>query len=215
MLIDFDYLRAKYKIKTPGVVHLGANTGQEAVAYAEQGIERVIWVEALQELIESLQRNIEPYPGQMAIKACLSDEDGKEVVFHVASNNGASSSFLELGTHAQEHPTVKYVRHIRMETARFDSIMYEEGLDTGFEGGGWFLNVDLQGAELLALKGMGELLWKFDYAYIEVNEKKLYRGCPLVADIDAYLGLYGLFGREVKMTGAGWGDKFYTRKGSE
>jgi hypothetical protein len=76
-----------------------------------------------------------------------------------------------------------------------------------------FLNIDLQGAELMALHGMGEpLLTKFDHAYIEVNERPLYIGCPLVGEIDAFMEECGFVGKEVKMMKQGWGDKYYARK---
>ena len=59
---------------------------------------------------------------------------------------------------------------------------------------------------------MGDLLTRFDYAYIEVNEKELYKGCPLVEEIDAYLWEYGFVGADKKMTSWGWGDKMYVRR---
>lgn len=194
-----------------GVLHLGANTGQEAESYESWGVRQVLWVEALPDVYRQLLAHISRYEGrQRAFRACLSDQDGQRVVFHVASNQAQSSSFLEFGTHSQEHPTVKFVRDVAMITSRLDTFFKIWGVDIP-HGGRWFLNVDLQGAELLALRGMGDLLHRFSYAYIEVNEKELYRGCPLVGEIDAYLGSYGFKPREVKMTGSGWGDKFYSK----
>lgn len=208
MLIPFKQLWERYQIKSPGVLHLGANTGQEALAYDQQGVTQVVWVEALPSLYQELVQNINVYPGQRALRACLSDVNGKQVDFHITSNNGQSSSFLELWTHKIEHPTVTVVRDISMVTIRLDTLLAKYQIKVG---PGWFLNVDLQGAELLALKGMGDLLKQFDYAYVEVNTRQLYKGCPLVGEIDAYLDQYHFVGREVKMTGSGWGDKFYER----
>jgi FkbM family methyltransferase len=212
MLIPFNQLFRRHNVKVDGVLHLGANTGQEAKAYDDLGINMVLWVEALEQLIPQLLENIEPYPDQIALRACLSDEDGKEIVFHVANNGGQSSSFLELGTHAIEHPTVKYVHSVSMKTARFDTLARGLGLDACFRKGTWLLNADLQGAELLAMRGMGDLLPCFRYVYIEVNEKELYVGCPLVGEIDKFLAAFGFVGAERKMTGAGWGDKFYIKQ---
>lgn len=208
MLIDFKTLFAKHNIKTSGVLHLGANTGQEAQAYHEQGIKTVVWIEAIPALFRRLEMNLLPYSGQVAIKACLSDKDGEQVSFHIANNEGQSSSMFDFGTHAREHPTVKFVNTIPLTTRRVDTLLKERGIEVKQ---GWFLNVDLQGAELLALRGMGDLLWKFGYAYIEVNDKELYKGCPLTNEIDDYLAWHGFAAREVKMTGAGWGDKFYSK----
>lgn len=49
------------------------------------------------------------------------------------------------------------------------------------------LNIDIQGAELLALKGISNLLNYFDYLYLEVNNNYLYKNCALVGEINEYL----------------------------
>jgi FkbM family methyltransferase len=210
MLIDFDYLFKKYNVKPYGVLHLGANTGQEAETYQKHGVQRVIWVEADPSLFVRLQQHVRRAAPALAHKClceCVSDVDGKEVMFNIANNGGQSSSFLELGTHKEAHPTVKYTRQVRLKTIRVDTLFKQEQIT--LEKGQWFLNADLQGAELLALKGMGELLRRFDWAYVEVNIAQLYKGCPLVSEVDSYLLNFGLQGMEAEMTGAGWGDKFY------
>lgn len=209
MLIPFDLLFKKYNIQSTSVLHLGANTGQEAEAYHVQGIKQVIWVEANADLLPALEQHIKIYPGQRALCACVSDEMDQLVTFHIANNQGQSSSFLELGTHLKEHPSVHYTRHVKMRTVRVDKLFDMCGISAG--DGGWFLNADLQGAELLALKGMGDLLWKFDWVYCEVNIRELYKGCALMSEIDTYLWDFGLQGCETKMTNAGWGDRLYGR----
>jgi FkbM family methyltransferase len=43
-----------------------------------------------------------------------------------------------------------------------------------------FLNIDIQGNELAALKGATKLLTgPIRYVYLEINEAELYVGCPL------------------------------------
>lgn len=210
MLIPFKRLHSRYMVKNPpkGVLHLGANSGQEAADYDWFGIKDVHWVEALPEVYQRLLLHLESYPTHLAWLACLSDKDGEKITFKVTSNEAQSSSFLEFGTHAKEHPSVKVIRTEPMTTTRLDTLFATPGITLGPH---WFLNVDLQGAELLALKGMGTYLDGFDYVYIEVNERELYLGCPMVEEIDEYLERFGFVGREVKMTKAGWGDKFYER----
>lgn len=209
MLIPFKELFETYHIKANGVLHLGANTGQEAEAYQAQGITNVIWVEALPDVFAGLVTHLDKFPTHRALLACVSDVDYQEFDFHVASNGGQSSSLLEFGTHAREHPTVKYVDHIKIQTIRVDTLLKKFNQTVGPD---WFLNIDLQGAELLALRGMGELINQFKYAYIEVNMRELYKGCPLVDEIDAYLAAYGFQGIVTKWTGAGWGDRFYVKE---
>jgi len=209
MLIPFDYLFKKYDIQSKGVLHLGANEGQEAEAYRSCGVERVVWVEALPDVYKKLWEKVSKYENSTAILACLSDIDGQKVKFNIASNEAQSSSMLEFGTHSKEHPTVKFVDSIELTTTRLDTCFKDHGIEMIPDG--WFLNIDLQGAELLALKGMGDLIQKFDHAYIEVNTRELYKGCPLAGEIDAFLHPYGFVPMETKMTGAGWGDRYYQR----
>lgn len=210
MLIPFEELFKRHAIQTTGVLHLGAHWGEEAEAYQAHGIRQVIWVEAVPSIHQHLIWNMSKFPklASVCLQACLSDKDGEKVVFNVSNNQGQSSSFLEFGTHRKAHPTVRFIQKINMVTSRLDSLLASRNLEVG---PGWFLNIDLQGAELLALKGMGELLWKFDHAYIEVNQEELYKGCALVQAIDEHMARYGFVGKETKMTGAGWGDKYYKR----
>jgi len=143
MLIPFDELFKKYNIQPKGVLHLGANTGQEAEAYAAHGVGRVIWVEALQELAEACLRHVSQFPNKQEVyHACVSDVSGQMVKFNVASNGGQSSSFLEFGTHSKEHPSVRFTKSVSMETVRVDDLFKRNSIVID---GTWFLNADLQG----------------------------------------------------------------------
>ena len=74
-----------------------------------------------------------------------------------------------------------------------------------------FLNIDIQGAEYLALKGFEENLKYIDYLYLEVNQKELYKNCILLPELDKYLLDKGFKRVELDMTRYGWGDGFYMR----
>jgi FkbM family methyltransferase len=64
--------------------------------------------------------------------------------------------FLDLGTHKQAHPEVHYVNDIQVTMRRLDSLIFNHEI-VDFD----FLNIDVQGAELKVLKGMGELLRQY------------------------------------------------------
>jgi FkbM family methyltransferase len=214
MLIDFRQLFPKYGIKPKGVLHVGANVGEEAPVYDELGIKNVAWVEANPYIIEKLTINVEYY-GHRVFNFAASDENGN-VNLHESNNGSQSSSILELGTHKIAHPEVHYVRDIPVLMARIDCIFRKtdtpsddrfniDGLD--------FLNMDIQGAELKALRGMGGLLHQFKWAYLEVNKEELYKGCALVEDIDMYLLGFGFRRVETRWCGnTGWGDALYIKK---
>jgi hypothetical protein len=71
--------------------------------------------------------------------------------------------------------------------------------------------MDLQGAELLALRGATETLRSVRFVYTEVNVDELYAGCAQLDEIDEQL--VGFVRMETALTPHGWGDAFYVRAG--
>lgn len=204
MLIPLKKLSNRYGVKPSGVLHIGGNRGEEAPQYSEAHVKKVIWVEANPEIFTQLQANIKGYPGHSAVLACVGDIDGEEVTFHVANNEGQSSSYLELGVHKKQHPTVSYIADIPMTTKRIDSL----GLDlSGID----YLSMDIQGAEGKALRGMGDLLRQFKWLYIEVNRAEVYKGCPNVNELDLFLNGFGFKRAATEWCGF-WGDALYIKR---
>ena len=205
MLIPFDSLTKKYHFSPKGVLHVGAHEGQEAKAYRDLGVSKVVWIEGNYRIYRRLLNNLERFDNQIAIHALVSDKE-EDITFNIANNDGQSSSILELGTHATVHPEVKYINSEKLRTSRIDNIDYDfSGLD--------FLNLDIQGAELLALKGMGDMLDQFNYVYTEVNWTELYKGCVLFNDLTKWLKDKGFRFCESRECGnTTWGDAFYMRQ---
>lgn len=206
MMIHFDYLFPKYGIQPHGVLHLGANTGQERDVYVNHGVKEVVWIEAIPEVYDQLCRNLHGIEGQTAMLLCVGDEEGKEVTFKMSNNEMQSSSYLELEHHKIIHPEVHYVGAFKTEMRRLDKV-FGKG---SFKDGPWFLNADLQGAELAAFKGMGELINDFKWIYTEVNKQETYRGCALIGELDEYLAQFGFVRVETgEWVGDTWTDALY------
>lgn len=201
MLIDFNTIVRKYG-KPKGILHVGANRGQEAEIYSRH-VKNIVWIEALPHIYQELVQNVKKY-GHKTILACVSDKE-EEVTFHESNNESQSSSFLELGTHLTAHPEVHYIAEHKMKTIRLDSIIGDLGdLD--------FLAMDIQGAEMLALKGLGDRISQFKYIYLEVNTQEVYKGCALQPEIDKYLAKFGYQKREERIFKHwGWGDSLYIK----
>lgn len=206
MLIELSELYKKYHINATGVIHIGAHFGQEAEVYHKHGL-KVIWIEANRKIYEQLKRNVVKYAGTISINACVTDKDGDIVPFNISNNEGQSSSIFDFDTHLTEHPGIVFLEKTKLQTARVDTILKQRDIKPEDYD---FVNIDIQGAELLALKGMD--LSHIRYAYIEVNEKHLYKDCPLLNEIDEYLLAYDLHRVECFMTNFGWGDAFYIKK---
>lgn len=218
MLIDFRQLFPKYNIKPRGVLHVGANVGEERDVYLELGIKKQIWIEANPTIFLKLKSNISNNPQAVALNYCVSDKKEK-VKFNISNNASQSSSILELGTHATVHPDVHYIDSVEMEAYPLKEIIQAHiyrNPSTGFYEGMEdydFLNLDLQGAELKALMGLEDILSQFKWVYIEVNKDHLYKGCPLVEELDAWFAdHYGFRRVETKWAGnTGWGDALYIK----
>jgi len=201
MLIDFRQLFPKYNLKFNGVLHIGANVGEERFVYDELGIKKQIWIEGNPEIFLKLKENVSYNPEAVALNYLIGDEN-KEVTFHIANNGSQSSSVLELGTHKQQHPEVHYVKDIKCQMHRVDSLGLDlDGVD--------FLNIDLQGFEYQALKGIGSLK-NFKACYLEVNKADVYKGCAQIQTIDLYMISEGFRRVETKFVG-NWGDALYIR----
>lgn len=208
MMIDFNTLWPKYGIAPYGVLHLGGNTGQEAPVYNKFRVTEVIWIEAIPKVYEQLEENLKQYPGQVAINVCVGEIEGQEVEFNISNNESQSSSYLQLGHHKIIHPEVHYVDKFKAEVRRIDTIFANDAFKTG----DWFLNADLQGAELDAFKGMGSFIDDFKWVYTEVNKQSTYENCPLIEDIDYYLLQHGFERVETgEWVADSWTDALYCK----
>lgn len=136
------------------------------------------------------------------MSALVWDSDGVTLKMG-RTNNGRSSSALPLGTHLVEHPKVHVVEEITLQSSRLDTLL------TGGRHHFDFVNLDIQGAELRALRGLGDRIRGVRWIYCEVNEKPLYIGANLVDEVDAYLGQFHFRRVDTDMTPHGWGDALY------
>jgi FkbM family methyltransferase len=201
MLIPDVFARVPAARPLRGVLHVGAHTCEEAPLYASLGLapEDVVWIDA--------NADYKPEGMDTYWVAAVSDTDGAPAVFHITSN-GESSSLLALKEHLREHPHVREVAQRPLVTTTLDALLAEKGVPyERFD----VMNLDIQGAELLALRGATRLLPHLRAIYTEVNTKELYEGCALVGDLDAFLAGYGFTRVLVSMTQHGWGDALYVR----
>jgi FkbM family methyltransferase len=215
MLIEFsrcnEIIRACHGAGVKKIFHVGAHTGEEALPYSRDGVEQVIWFEANHTLLPQLDDYIGQFSMQQTIiPYALWDKD-ETLTFNV-TNNFQSSSFFELETHATHYPDIVVTETKQIQAFRLDNLIEMEPGYLPFADFD-FINIDTQGAELAVLKGLGRHIGQpsIKGIYLEVNAEPLYKGIPLVAEIDDYLGGHGYCRIVTKWTKAGWGDALYLK----
>lgn len=192
MLISVPELQA-LGVKPSRVLHVGAHHGEEATAYAQAGWP-VVWIEAQ----EMLARNLTD-EGHHVIHAAVWSEP-KALPFYETSN-GQSSSMLPLGSHLEHYPNITVTRTYIVDTTTIDAL----NIDCDF------LNLDIQGAELEALKGATRTLENVRYIYTEISTEELYTGQVLEPELSEWLAARGFTQVLRTLTPHGWGDAFYLR----
>jgi FkbM family methyltransferase len=180
-------LVSEFGVTPRAVLHVGAHLGEEAAAYHAAGVEKVLWVEANPDLMGTLTDNVGHYPGQRAVQCAISDIDGGTATLHLCTFTMASS-ILAPKEHLVTYPGMTYTRSIEVPTRTIDSMLRHLGVSSGaFD----FLNIDIEGAELLAFAGATATLPHLKWIYLEVNTREMYEGCAMSDDVDAYLGARG------------------------
>jgi FkbM family methyltransferase len=183
-----------------GVIHVGANLGQERELYAMHGL-NVLWIEPIPDIYQQLQKLIASYPKQKALCRLVTDVNDREYVFHISINEGQSSSILDLAAHKQLYPNIDYTGSIRLNSARLSTLMHNEGIDLSIYD---TLVIDTQGSELLVLKGAVDILPHFRFIKSEVADFEAYKGCCRLSEMDKFLRQHD-FRRTIK---ARFGYKF-------
>jgi FkbM family methyltransferase len=206
MLIKFSEIVNKYGIPK-GIIHIGAHLMEERNDYKSQGLHNTIWVEANSKVYSNIEFVNNEQNNERVFNYAISDEDNKLYEFNI-TNNGQSSSILKLDKHKIHHPQIHVNDVINVYSKRMDSLLSENDININDYD---FLNIDIQGAELLALKGFGDLLNNIKYIYTEINTNTLYEDCALVSEIDEYLAKYGFKRIETSMTEFEWGDALYIK----
>ena len=197
MLVSVLELQRYWSVRPRSLVHIGAHDAEELISYQRAGWNQVTWIEAQPSRILVLKNKLPSH--HKLIQAAVWD------LSDLIMTNTESTSLLELGTHAQEHPDIKLKTSIEVRTQTLENLLRDELCPE-------MIALDIQGAELHALRGYGERLREVKWIYCEVNRRELYQGCAFVEELDAYLEGFGFTRSFTKWTRHGWGDALYTNR---
>lgn len=201
MIIDLRRELRKYGIQPEYVLHIGAHEGQEDGTYRKMNA-TPIYVEANPEVYERL---CEKLPQRECHLVAISDHEGTAQL-HVTSMD-QSSSLLSLKKHAEIYPDIVETKTVEVRCTTVDKLL--EGRDISVD----VLSLDIQGAELLALKGATTVLPNVSCVMTEVNRDELYEGCAQMDEIDEFLLKFDLVRvREAFPYHESWGDALYIKR---
>lgn len=205
--IEFERM-LEYGIRPSGVVHVGAHQGNEISTYRKNGIKKVVFIEANPKLASGLRDRFKVQSDVKVIEAAASDTEGR-ATFNITTMD-QSSSLLPLKEHARLYPKIKVDHSVEVRTARLDDLLVEAGVE--FQDID-FIAMDIQGAELMALRGATRCLGNVKALQIEVNYKQLYEGCALIAEVDEFLAKHDFIRVHTQTPySETWGDALYVRR---
>jgi FkbM family methyltransferase len=200
MLLDLEHLVSKYGCDIKGVLHIGAHHGQEYATYEKLKINPIIFIEALPHTYSILKSNVPD--SCICINTAIGNGIGQVDMYVDEANTGGSSSILKPKIHLEQYPHITFPHKITVPFTKIDLLSIPSCN---------FINMDIQGYELEALRGAEDYLIQVDYVMLEVNRAEVYEGCAKIDEVDTYLHQYGLQRVETDWAGGTWGDAFYIK----
>ena len=189
------------------LAHLGANHAQGRQEYLDNGIEKILWVEAIPELANKLKFKLQNSAADLVLEGVLSDTTGDVVQFNIASNSSMSSSIFEFKEHTKMYPNISMMHKLRLTTTTLDDLLKSTNTNFDYD----IAVLDLQGAEIKALKGASTLMKRVKAVVVEVSKIELYSNAPLEEEVDYFLLLNNFKKTLASYTEYGWGEALYIK----
>lgn len=167
---------AMYSDLRPGLVHIGAHTGEEKEAYLAWGFKSCFWVEAQPEIFKTLESRI---GSLFCLQAAVwSKQTTLELKI---SNNSVSTSLLKFN---EETP---WKDLFTTKTIKVTTITLKDVIDNmesrGISEKKYLIVLDVQGAELEILKGISQISKSISVISCEVSSNPTYENGARRKDI--------------------------------
>jgi FkbM family methyltransferase len=184
----------RFRHRPRGIVHAGAHLAEEMDEYLAMQPGLIVWIEADPDLAARARARIGARANgatrQIVIQALITDRDGDPTPFYRFSNEGASSSVFrqtellrETWPGLGETGDVLVLPSSRLDTALAAHGVTPDQIDV--------MVLDVQGAELLALRGAGAFLDAARFIEAEVSRAEFYAGGARARDLLMFLAENG------------------------
>lgn len=213
MLINFENIESKLNFNLKGIIHIGAGSGAELRAYKNLDISNFILIEPDPQLYKKLiLRKVFYsvfYKKNIYLENCLITDKVSSAVSFKIMNIKDCNSIYDLHLHKKIYPNVFVKKTIKLKSETLNNLFIKKYDIKNYN----FINIDIQGAELLAFRGGTKILKNIQGIYTEVNFKELYKNCALVNELDKFLLNFG-FKRVMTNNSmhSSWGDALYLKK---
>jgi FkbM family methyltransferase len=203
------------------IMDIGACEGEDSIKLKNKFPNASIYsFEPLPKNIKRIKNNFSKnsIPSNRIFQLALSNENGA-ADFYVSSGQpnhlpkvegwdygNKSSSLLPPKKTSQVHPWLKFNKKIKVKTQRLEDFCKEHGIRKID-----FIYLDVQGAELKVLEGIGRLLETCRAIWVEVEAVELYSKQPIKQDVELFMKSRGF--KCIKSTVDDVsGDQLYVRK---
>ncbi len=170
-----DLNNLKLILNSKGILHLGAHRGKEAEVYS-WFTKKVIWIEANPKIFLDLKNHIKYYYKQQAFNVLLGEKNRANADFYLSNKDSSCSSIYDLSEEVKkgklwkEHD-VKMLSKIKIDMKTLDHVVIDKKINIqNYDH--WI--IDLQGAELDALRGAKKSLKKCKSLNVEISKKNFY-----------------------------------------
>jgi len=188
----YDDIKSLLANESPVIIDGGANNGSTTENFLQSYKSPVIHAfEPIPELVNILKKKFQERDNVVIHGAAIGSEE-KMVGFNVLNNLVSSSVLNPSELKKKIHGERVGINHVvQVPQVRLDKILGDiKEID--------LLKLDLQGYELEALKGCGNLLYRIKIVVTEIEFVALYDNQPLFGDIDVFLrangfNLYNLY----------------------
>ena len=197
------------------ILEIGARDCVETLVFNKNFPDsRIFTFECNPSTLPKCRNNVSNVSNIELIESAVSDKDGRITFNQIDSsktitgrndgNPGASSLFKASG----KYPVEAYVqKEIRVPSIRLDTFFTDKGIDEVD-----ILWMDIQGAELMALKSAGEHIKKIKIIHLELEFFEIYKDQPLFKEVHAFLKQNGFCLLKFTTVGKYAGDAIYVNK---
>jgi len=207
------------QIACRGIIHIGAHEGEEVGQYLAHGFGKIILIEANPHWCEILLRKFGHDTRIKIFNYAICDRNGV-IDLHIHTSRSGSTepaSILPMKRFKEIVRTLHTPNIVPVTAITLDSLFESEVLDIAEYN---FINIDIQGAELLAFRGAPKALAAVDVVISEVNLLEMYEGSPLEGEIVKFLDSHGFEKKDVvyhtlydeSSTFPAWGECLFVKR---